>query len=171
MTFEQIQELIKLLDTTGIGEFKLNEGDQKIHIRTRAYVEAMQDSKLISTNMMSFAPSTLSLPPSLPPATPVSIESSALPAAKTDTPKPSATSDLLTIKSPMIGTFYRRPGPDRDMFVKIGDSINKGTVLCIIEAMKLYNEIEAEISGTIVKVLVDDGSSVEYDQPIFLVQP
>jgi acetyl-CoA carboxylase biotin carboxyl carrier protein len=102
----------------------------------------------------------------------------AAPAPETISAAPASTetnnaddSKYITVKSPMIGTFYRSPGPDKDVFVNVGDSIQKGKVLCIIEAMKLFNEIEAEISGKIVKVLVDDASPVEYDQPLFLVDP
>jgi acetyl-CoA carboxylase biotin carboxyl carrier protein len=91
--------------------------------------------------------------------------------AKQEEPAKSDDSKYVTIKSPMIGTFYRSPGPDKDVFVNVGDNIQKGKVLCIIEAMKLFNEIESEISGKIVKVLVDDSSPVEYDQPLFLVDP
>jgi acetyl-CoA carboxylase biotin carboxyl carrier protein len=82
-----------------------------------------------------------------------------------------AAKNLLTIKSPMIGTFYRKPSPDKEPFVKVGDKVGKGQVVCVIEAMKLFNEIESEVSGTIVKILVDDMSPVEYDQPLFLVEP
>lgn len=175
MTFEQIQELIKLLDATGIGEFKLNEGDQKIHIRTRAYVEALQENKFMSPAFMPFAQPTISLPQNLPPSisTPA-IEGNSQPAPKPEITPPPAKVDndnYITIKSPMVGTFYRRPAPDRDAFVKIGDTISKGAILCIIEAMKLNNEIESETSGTIIKVLVEDAAPVEYDQPIFLIQP
>ena len=92
-------------------------------------------------------------------------------AAATPAAPAEAESNLLTLKSPMIGTFYRSPGPDKDVFVNVGDSVSSGTTVCIIEAMKLFNEIESEISGKIVKVLVDDASPVEYDQPLFLVEP
>ena len=86
-------------------------------------------------------------------------------------PAAAETTNYVTIKSPMVGTFYRSPSPDKDAFVKIGDKVSKGTVLCIIEAMKLFNEIESEVSGTIVKFLAEDAAPVEYDQPLFLIQP
>jgi len=97
-----------------------------------------------------------------------------VPAAQPTSEKPGSTSDdskLITIKSPMIGTFYRSSGPDKDPFVSVGTSVQKGDKVCIIEAMKLFNEIESEVSGKIVKVLIDDASPVEYDQPLFLVEP
>jgi acetyl-CoA carboxylase biotin carboxyl carrier protein len=92
-------------------------------------------------------------------------------AVAAEAPKPEAKDNLVTIKSPMIGTFYRSPGPDKPSFVNVGDEVTTGKVVCIIEAMKLFNEIESEVSGKIVKVLVDDASPVEYDQPLYLVEP
>jgi acetyl-CoA carboxylase biotin carboxyl carrier protein len=105
--------------------------------------------------------------PIAPPASPVAVA----PVAVTNDAAPSEDSTLITIKSPMIGTFYRSSGPDKDAFVSVGSMVQKGDKVCIIEAMKLFNEIESEISGKIVKVLVDDASPVEYDQPLFLVEP
>ena len=95
----------------------------------------------------------------------------AAPEATENKPAPSEDSKYITIKSPMIGTFYRRPGPDKPLFVEVGSTISKGSVICIIEAMKLFNEIESEVSGKIVKILVDDSSPVEFDQPLYLVDP
>lgn len=169
MTFEQIQELIKLLDSTGIAEFKLDHADLKLRIRSRAYAEAIQKSKVAAVQTLPIT-ATPQLPIVPPP--PIAAEAPIAPSTKTNAPTPPATADnLITIKAPMIGTFYRAPGPNKPNFVQVGDTISSGTVLCIIEAMKLFNEIESEVSGTIVKVLADDGKSVEYDQPLFLVQP
>jgi acetyl-CoA carboxylase biotin carboxyl carrier protein len=91
--------------------------------------------------------------------------------APTSTEKVEASGNLVEFKSPMIGTFYRKPGPDKEVFVKVGDTVKPGDVLCVVEAMKLFNEIECDISGTIVKILLDDSSPVEYDQPLFLIEP
>lgn len=167
MTFEQIQELIKLLDSTGIAEFKLNQADLRLRIRSRAYAEAIQKGKLTTVPALMPTPQLPIVPPP-----PIAAEAPIAPSTKTNVPTPPPAADnLITIKAPMIGTFYRAPGPNKPNFVQVGDTINNGTVLCIIEAMKLFNEIESEVSGTIVKVLAEDGKSVEYDQPLFLVQP
>lgn len=175
MNFDQIQDLIMLLDSTGIGEFKIDDGNLKLRIRSRAYVEALQKGKIMTTTVMPVAPSTNT---TLPPIAPITTLESTVPHPATQQQTTTApftgtqvADNLITIKSPMIGTFYRASGPNKDPFVKVGDSISIGTVLCVIEAMKLFNEIESEISGTIIKVIAEDGKSIEYDQPMFLVQP
>lgn len=158
MDYKQIQELIKTINKSNIGELTIEEKDFKItikqkeeHIQTvMAAAPVMQAAQAIAAPMQ--APAVSAAPAAAAPAQP-----------KAD--------NLVTIKSPMIGTFYRRPSPDKPVLAEVGDEINPGKVVCIIEAMKLFNEIESEVSGKIVKVLVDDASPVEYDQPLFLVEP
>lgn len=160
MDFQQIQDLIKLVSESNLGEVSIEQSDFKIAIKhkeekvTQVVAAAVQQAPVASLPQ-SYAPQAQ---PQQAPAP------AAGGAAET-------ASNLITIKSPMIGTFYRRPSPDKPNFVEIGDDINPGKVVCIIEAMKLFNEIESEISGKIVKILVEDASPVEYDQPLFLVEP
>ena len=153
MDIKKIQELVKLITKTNIGEISIEEKDFKITIKQKK--EAVQNFT---------APQFQQAPQQLPPA----------PAPKTEKPKEEAApkpDNLVTIKSPMIGTFYRQAGPGKPIFVNVGDEVAPGTVVCIIEAMKLFNEIESEVTGKIVKVLVEDASPVEFDQPLFLVEP
>ncbi len=159
MDLKEIQNLIKFVSNSGVAEVKLETVDIKITIRTTLEGNAPDITYVQQAPMQQAitAPATQA-PAVASPAAPV--------AAVAD-----ETSKYITIKSPMIGTFYRKPSPDKPMFVEVGSSINKGDVLCVIEAMKLFNEIEAEISGKIVKILVDDMSPVEFDQPLFLVDP
>ncbi|MEJ7673964.1 MAG: acetyl-CoA carboxylase biotin carboxyl carrier protein [Chitinophagaceae bacterium] len=148
-----MQELVKLITKTNIGEISIEEKDFKITIRQKK--EATQNFA---------APQFQQAPQNLPAA--------AVP--KTETPQEELTlkaDTLVTIKSPMIGTFYRQAGPGKPIFVNVGDDVATGTIVCIIEAMKLFNEIESEVTGKIVKVLVEDASPVEFDQPLFLVEP
>jgi acetyl-CoA carboxylase biotin carboxyl carrier protein len=157
MDFKQIQELIRLINKSNIGEISVEEKGFKIIIKQKQE-NITQVIAPPSTNYPSN-----SLPPQMPPA-----------ATATQLPKPvveETPSNLITIKSPMIGTFYRRSSPDKPLFAEVGTDIVPGTVICIIEAMKLFNEIESEIKGKVVKILVDDSSPVEYDQPLFLVEP
>ena len=152
MDFKQIQELIKLINKSNIGELSVEENDFKITIKQK---------KDDSQNVMSS------------PATQVS---STQPVTKLDssaknTPEVIKEDTLIAIKSPMIGTFYRQPSPGKPIFINVGDDVVPGTIVCIIEAMKLFNEIESEVTGKIVKVLVEDASPVEFDQPLFLVEP
>lgn len=157
MDIKQIQELVKLINKTSIGEITIEEDGRKITIKQKK-----EPSQKIITSMTS-----------APAPAPVSAPAPAASAPATPSKKESAESNanLVTIKSPMIGTFYRSAGPGKPVFVNVGDEISKGQPLCIIEAMKLFNEIESEVKGTIVKVLVEDSSPVEYDQPLFLVEP
>src|ERR1700740_974637 len=160
MDFKQIQELIKIINKSNIGELSIEENDFKITIK--------QKEEKIQT-VVSAPPATVyaSMPtPLAPPSVPQSTTTQTAPA-----PAAQKTDNLITIKSPMIGTFYRRSSPDKPMFVEVGDEVAPGKVVCIIEAMKLFNEIESEVSGKIVKILADDASPVEYDQPLFLVEP
>ena len=158
MDFKQIQELIRLINKSNIGEITIEEKGFKITVKQKQ--EAVQ--QLLSAPVYAPQPAAAALPP--PAATAAATEKKQ--AADTTAP-----SNLITIKSPMIGTFYRRASPDKPLFVEPGDEISPGKVVCIIEAMKLFNEIESEISGKVVKVLVEDASPVEYDQPLYLVEP
>jgi acetyl-CoA carboxylase biotin carboxyl carrier protein len=163
MDFKQIQELIKMINKSNIGELTIEQKDFRVTIRqkeeqvTQVVAAPVQQAPVYAAPppQAAFAPQGNSAPAADKPA------KAAEPAA----------SNLVTIKSPMIGTFYRRPTPDKPNFCEVGDEVSPGKVVCIIEAMKLFNEIEAEISGKIVKVLAEDASPVEYDQPLFLVEP
>lgn len=159
MDFKQIQELIRMINKSNIGEVTIEEKGFKVTIRQKQD----QVQQVIAAPMASAytAPSA----PALPAAPASAPQAPAKPAAD------AAPSNTITIKSPMIGTFYRSPSPDKPAFVGVGDEVTPGKAVCIIEAMKLFNEIESEISGRIVKVLVEDASPVEYDQPLFLVEP
>ena len=162
MNFKEIQELIKLIDKSELAEFKLKNEDLHLHIKTKHYQQAVTSVAMpvASAPVVQAAPVA---PKVEAPAPVANVEApAAAPAA--------AGKKLLEIKSPIVGTFYRAPGPEKGPFVKVGDSVQKGQVVCIIEAMKLFNEIESEIAGTIVKVCVEDASPVEYDQVLFLVE-
>ncbi|NHM00543.1 acetyl-CoA carboxylase biotin carboxyl carrier protein [Flavobacterium difficile] len=162
MDLKEIQNLIKFVSNTGVAEVKLETGDVKITIRTTL------EGNTPDVTYVQQAPIQQAIQ-AAPVAAPVAIAPVAAPAA--DTAATEDNSKYITIKSPMIGTLYRKPAPDKPMFVEVGSTINKGDVVCVVEAMKLFNEIESEISGKIVKVLVDDSSPVEFDQPLFLVDP
>lgn len=158
MDIKQIQELIKFVSRSGVNEVAIEQENFKITIKT--------NQAPVYVNAALPAPVAALAPTAAPVATPASVET------KTENaPAAEDTSKYITIKSPMIGTFYRSAGPDKASFVNVGDEIGTGKVICIIEAMKLFNEIESEVSGRIVKVLVDNSSPVEYDQPLFLVEP
>ncbi|MBZ4188364.1 acetyl-CoA carboxylase biotin carboxyl carrier protein [Niabella beijingensis] len=157
MDFKQIQELIKMVNKSNIGELSIEQKDFKITIR--------QKEEQI-TQVVAAAP--VLAQPQVPAVLPAQAAPAAPAAASKTAELPSNT---ITVKSPMIGTFYRRPAPDKSNFVEEGDILTPGKVICVIEAMKLFNEIESEVSGKIIKVLVDDASPVEFDQPLFLVEP
>jgi acetyl-CoA carboxylase biotin carboxyl carrier protein len=165
MDFKQIQELIKIVNRSTIGELSIEEGDFKITIKQKEDPAPVYTSAPVQHYQPAPAPAQLSAPAQ---PSPSQIGGGAT-GGQEVVAKP--TDNLLTIKSPMIGTFYRSAGPDKPSFVNIGDEVAAGKTVCIIEAMKLFNEIESEIKGTIVKVLVEDASPVEYDQPLFLVEP
>ena len=158
MDIKQIQELVKLINKTSIGEITIEEDGTKITIKQKK-----DPSQKIYTQA---APPQYSAP--VIPQAPIAQVAAPVISAPAETPK---ADNLITIKSPMIGTFYRSAGPDKPLLVNVGDEVTSGKVVCIIEAMKLFNEIESEIKGKIVKVLVEDASPVEYDQPLFLVDP
>ena len=153
MDFKQIQELVKMVNKSNISELSIEQDTFKITIKQKD-----------NETQQVFA---------MPMTSPQQTMAQAVPqvAVAAEAPKPEVKDNLVTIKSPMIGTFYRSPGPDKPSFVNVGDEVTTGKVVCIIEAMKLFNEIESEVSGKIVKVLVDDASPVEYDQPLYLVEP
>jgi len=153
MDIKQIQDLIKFVHKSGVNEVSIEENDFKITIKTN------QAPTVVTASIPAAAP--LAAAPAPVAAAPVAAAAPAV----------SESDNYLTIKSPMIGTFYRSASPDKPSFVNVGDEIKACQVVCVVEAMKLFNEIEAEISGRIVKVLVDNASPIEYDQPLFLVEP
>ena len=159
MDIKQIQELVKLINKSNIGELSIEKENFKITIK----------QKKEATSYVQASPGYFQQPLSSPTSAPTQLSTSQEDKKVADSsPK---TDNLLTVKSPMIGTFYRQAGPDKPLFASVGDNIEPGKVLCIIEAMKLFNEIESEVTGTIVKILVEDASPVEFDQPLFLVEP
>jgi acetyl-CoA carboxylase biotin carboxyl carrier protein len=159
MDIKEIQNLIKFVAKSGAHEVKLEMEDFKITIKTAAD-QIVPEQQTIVQHL-----------PATAPAVAASAPASSTTEAKADAPADAATDHLITIKSPIIGTFYRKPSPDKPNFVEVGSAIAQGDVLCVIEAMKLFNEIESEHSGKIVKILVDDASPVEFDQPLFLIDP
>jgi acetyl-CoA carboxylase biotin carboxyl carrier protein len=156
MNNKEIQQLIKFVSKSGVSEVKIESKDFKISIKTGS------GPKVAQTEPLMRSPQPIA-------------QASVAPAIESQSTIEDTTSNqddnLITIKSPIIGTFYRKPSPDKPNFVEVGDSISEGNVLCVVEAMKLFNEIESECSGKIVKILVEDASPVEFDQPLFLVDP
>ena len=157
MNLEEIKDLIKLVSKSGLGKVEIEREGFRISIKGSQSEPIMYQAAPMVAAQVAAAPAPAPVAPSAAPAS-------------TETNN-SDDSKYITVKSPMIGTFYRTPGPDKDAFVNVGDTIQSGDKVCIIEAMKTFNEIEAEISGKIVKVLVDNASPVDYDQPLFLVDP
>jgi acetyl-CoA carboxylase biotin carboxyl carrier protein len=163
MDFKQIQELIKMINKSNIGEVSIEEKGFRLTIKQKEEpVQQIITAPVSAQPVAAIASAPLAAAPA--PAAAAAAEKSARPA------EPPA-GNTVTIKSPMIGTFYRSPSPDKPSFVNIGDDVEPGSVVCIIEAMKLFNEIESEVKGRIIKVLVEDASPVEYDQPLFQVEP
>lgn len=158
MDFKQIQELIKLINGSNIGEVSVEQKDFKVTIRQKEEHITQMIAPMQQMPMQQQLPSPQNTQQAIPQIAP---EKNQGPAA----------TNTITIKSPMIGTFYRRPSPDKPNFIEVGDEVIVGKVVCIIEAMKLFNEIESEVSGKVVKILVEDSSPVEYDQPLYLVEP
>ena len=168
LDIKEIQELIKFVAKSGVSEVDLEMGEMKISIKTPPKKGKGQIETVVQQIPVAAAPAIA----------PVAVQSSPVvvtaPEVAVETPVTSSETDdseYVTIKSSMIGTFYRNPSPDKDPFINVGDEVNIGTVVCVVEAMKLFNEIESEISGKIIKVLVEDMSPIEYDQPLFLVDP
>ena len=161
MNFKQIQQLIKFVSKTDVNEVTIENKDFKINIKGKSF-----SNETVQPVIQQALPS-----PQIQPSAIVSEPTPVVPTPPVPTTADSDTSKLVTIKSPIIGTFYRKPSPDKDNFVNVGDEISEGQTLCVIEAMKLFNEIESDVSGKIVKILVDDASPVEFDQPLFVIEP
>ena len=164
MDIKEIQSLIKFVAKSGASEVKLETPELKITIRTGA-PESGAETTIVQQIPVAQAPAPTVV------ATPPPAAETPAPAAEAPATEEADDSKYITIKSPIIGTFYRKPSPDKPSFVEVGTSIAPGDVLCVIEAMKLFNDIESEVSGKIVKVLVEDASPVEFDQPLFLIDP
>ncbi|MFH4969352.1 acetyl-CoA carboxylase biotin carboxyl carrier protein [Gaetbulibacter sp. M240] len=165
MDIKEIQNLIKFVAKSGASEVKLEMDDIKITIKTGS------DSETTIVHQVPSAAQVPQMPQMAAPQPAAAPEPAAAPAADAAKGGKDDDSKYITIKSPIIGTFYRKPSPDKPLFVEVGQTIAEGDVLCIIEAMKLFNEIESEVSGKVVKILVEDSSPVEFDQPLFLVDP
>jgi acetyl-CoA carboxylase biotin carboxyl carrier protein len=164
MNFKEIQELITLVNKSNLTDFKLKDKDFEIQIRTKKYYKG-------ANNTVVATPSIVSMPAPIP--APATAPVASTPAKADLTPAPTEAprgKNIVEVKSPIVGTFYRSAGPDKPAFTKVGEQVSQGDVVCIIEAMKLFNEIECDVTGTIVKVLVEDASPVEYDQVLFLVE-
>ena len=155
MNIKEIQQLIKFVAKSGVSEVKIESKDLKLSVKTGKTPSIVQSEPQVVYSAPVHNEPEVELK---------NLENNEAISSKED-------EGLITIKSPIIGTFYRKPSPDKPNFVEVGDSISEGSVLCVVEAMKLFNEIESECSGKIVKILVDDASPVEFDQPLFLVDP
>ena len=168
MEFKQLTDLIKLISKSNLIEFKMKEGDTEITILTDKHGKssasiAQKTSKQTPVAQPAYVPPpVVQQEPPTPPSTPAETEKD---------PAEAPEQEYLEIRSPMVGTFYRSSSPDKPPYVKVGDTIEQGAVVCIIEAMKLFNEIESEISGKVAKVMVEDATPVEYDQVLFLIEP
>lgn len=158
MDIKDIQNLIKFVSKAEVSEVKYKTKDFEITIKTP--LGGNEVSYVSQPAVYQAAPQVAAPAPASTPAAPATSEAA-----------PAENNNYITIKSPMIGTFYRKPSPDKEVFVNVGDEVSAGKVVCVIEAMKLFNQIESEVSGKIVKILVDDATPVEYDQPLFLVDP
>lgn len=161
MDIREIQDLIKFVAKSGVSEVSLETDDFKLTVKTESPNKSGKDTILYQVAAEAPTAKPIAAAPA-PAITPI---------ATNPAPVAEVVSNTITIKSPMIGTFYRSSGPDKPIFVNVGDEVTPGKVICIIEAMKLFNEIECDLKGRIVKVLVDDATPVEYDQPLFLVEP
>ncbi len=166
MTFKEIQQLIKLVTESDLTEFKVKDDSFELSIKTKNFAKG-NGTVVSAAPMVTMAQS----PAAMPAAAPAPAAPAAAPAGNEEKEEAANTANLIEIKSPIIGTFYRSPSPDKPAFLKVGDSVAKGDVVCIVEAMKLFNEIESEVSGKVVKVLIEDAQPVEYDTPLFLVDP
>tara|TARA_B100000989_G_scaffold86455_1_gene62153 strand:+ start:54401 stop:54931 length:531 start_codon:yes stop_codon:yes gene_type:complete len=175
MKLTEIQDLIKFVARAGVTEVEIEQKDFKLTIKSEMPKgRGKKEEQVVQTIQVPAAMPQMVQAAPVQAAAPVAVPAAA-PAPAATSPEPTATeedtSNLIEIKSPMIGTFYRRPSPDKDVFAEVGDVIKPGDTVCVIEAMKLFNEIESEVQGKIVKILMDDNSPVEYDQPLFLVDP
>lgn len=176
MTFKEIKELVKLINQLELTEFKMKDGEFELSVRTKNYEKVKQQVHAVPLPQQQ---PVVQMPPAVP-ATPTAQPAASNPPDTAPAPAQEAPNqqsgqneegNYQAIKSPIVGTFYRSPSPDKGPYVKVGDSVSSGDVVCIVEAMKLFNEIESEISGKIVKVMVEDAQPVEYDQVLFLVDP
>lgn len=169
MDFKEIQELIRLIGKSNLSEFKMKDGEFELSIRTDKFISG----KGVMVTPGSMSPMVSATPAPATPASAVSESPAHAPAesAKPETRTDAGDGNYLQIRSPMVGTFYRSASPDKPPYIKVGDLVEKGGVVCIIEAMKLFNEIESDVSGRVVKVMVEDAQPVEYDQVLFLVDP
>jgi acetyl-CoA carboxylase biotin carboxyl carrier protein len=170
MTFKDIQELLRLVNRLELAEFKMQDGEFRLSVRTKHYqgdAPAVAHHPAAAPGPAQVAPAPAAPPPAA--AAPPTAQKAEEKPGGTD--KKEDTSRYVPVKSPMVGTFYRSPSPDKAAFVKVGDDIEPGMVVCIVEAMKLFNEIESEVAGKIVKVMIEDAQPVEYDQVLFLVEP
>lgn len=170
MDFKEIQELLKLINRLDLSEFKMKDGEFELSIRTKNYERGRNQG------YQGVIQETYPAPPAVPVAASPSVAPSVVGTLTTAAPASGNTSEkdtdhLIAVKSPIVGTFYRSSSPDKPSFVKVGDTISAGDVVCVVEAMKLFNEIESEFSGTIEKILVEDAQPVEYDQVLFLLNP
>lgn len=170
MDFKEIQELLKLINRLDLSEFKMKDGEFELSIRTKNYERGRNQG------YQGVIQETYPAPQPAPVASIPSAATSAAGTLTTAAPVSGNTSEkandhLIAVKSPIVGTFYRSSSPDKPAFVKVGDAISAGDVVCVVEAMKLFNEIESEFSGTIEKILVEDAQPVEYDQVLFLLNP
>ena len=165
MDLKEIQNLIKFVAKSGASEVNLEMDEVKITIKT-------VDGKVAgeTTTIVQQMPPVVAQPMAAAPVA-AALAAPVAEAPAAEAPKVEEADNYITVKSPIIGTFYRKPSPDKPVFAEVGQQINEGDVLCVIEAMKLFNEIESEVSGKIVKVLVDDSSPVEFEQPLFLIDP
>ena len=170
MTFKEITELIKLINKTNLTEFKVKQGEFELSVRTEKYNKT-KTTQVVAPSQQIVPVATSPIPPVVPAAIPTPEATPPAPTAPTqEAPKADKQGNYLEVKSPIVGTFYRSPSPEKGPYVKVGDTIEKGQTVCIVEAMKLFNEIETEVSGKIVKVMVEDAQPVEYDQVLFLVE-
>lgn len=173
MEFKEIVDLVKLINKSNLTEFKMKDKDFSLSIRTKKYNSRNKTQHIVSQAQQPIIPVQPQVQIASPAAAPVQVPATSTPdiggeKAEASTEK---ASNLVAIKSPIVGTFYRSASPDKPPYLKVGDQVEVGQVVCIVEAMKLFNEIESEVSGKVVEVVTDDASPVEYDQPLFMVDP
>ena len=166
MNYKEIQELLKLINRSEITEFKYKQGDFSLSIKANR----AQENQVVVQQVASVLPAAPTAPAAAAPQ-PMSAPVAESAPAKESAPSASADAALVAIKSPIVGTFYRAPSVDKPPYIKVGDTVKVGQVVCIVEAMKLFNEIESDVAGKVVKIVTDDASPVEYDQVLFLIDP
>lgn len=170
MDFKEISKLIKLIDESNLAEFKMRDGEFSIRIRTDKFSHKSGGSQ--ETQFISIPQQGTAIPQqSVAPQAQASTSSETVDASPKADATEATSADLLEVRSPIVGTFYRASSPDKPPYISVGDVISEGDVVCIVEAMKLFNEIESEVSGKVVKVMVEDAAPVEYDQVLFLIDP